>query len=86
MPKEVKVKQAEAAKPAAFDPASLSTEQQSLVVEEFLGIHPDFFLYSGLNIQLNVGKFNAYYRKLAKDTDTPRVVFNGWKPKGKRQW
>lgn len=86
MPKEVKVKQAEAAKPAAFDPASLSTEQQALVVEEFLGVHPDYFLYEGNQVKINLGKFDAYYRKLAKDTDTPRNIFNGWKPKGKRQW
>ena len=86
MPVKAKVIQAEAAKPAAFDPASLSIKQQELVVEEYLGIHPDFFIYAGLNVKLNVGKFNAYYRKLAKDTDTPRVAFNGWKPKGNRQW
>ena len=85
MPEKKKVKQEKAAQPVAFDPASLSIKQQEEVVHEYLGIHPDFFIYAGLNIQLNVGKFNAYYRKLAKETDTPRVVFNGWKPKGSRQ-
>ena len=84
--KKVVSTQAKAVKPAAFDPKNLSTEEQELVVQEFLGIHPDFFIYSGLNVQLNTGKFNAHYRKLAKETDTPRVVFNGWKPKGTRQW
>jgi hypothetical protein len=86
MPKEVEVKQAGAAKLAAFDPASLSTEQQELVVEEFLGYHPKYFIYSGLNVQLNFGRFEAEERRIAKATGEPRKAFNGWKPKGNRQW
>lgn len=59
-------------KPAAvgFNPAGLSREEQEAVVEEYLGVHPRYFLYKGLNIQLNHGKFRAEGHH-----------FNGWKPK-----
>lgn len=53
----------------AFDPASLSLEDQAAVVAYFLGVHPRYFLYKGLNIQLNHGKFR-----------TDGHAFNGWKP------
>jgi hypothetical protein len=52
-----------------FDPRTLTKEQQAAVVEEYLGIHPRFFLYKGLNIQLNHGKFRH-----------AGFHFNGWKP------
>jgi hypothetical protein len=55
--------------PKGFDPSALSLEEQAAVVEEFLGVHPRYFLYKGLNIQLNHGKFRFEGH-----------AFNGWKP------
>lgn len=52
-----------------FDPASLSPEEQAAVVAYFLGVHPRYFLYKGLNIQLNMGKIMF-----------DKKQFNGWKP------
>ena len=60
-------------KSAVFDLKKLSVEQQEAVVEEFLGVHPRFLLYSGLNIKLNHGKFRA-----------DGNAFNGWKPASNR--
>ena len=28
-----------------FDPSDLTIEEQELVLEEYLGIHPDYFIY-----------------------------------------
>lgn len=53
-----------------FDPKKLTLEQQALVVEEFLGVHPRYFLYEGLQIKLNHGAFRHDGHH-----------FNGWKPK-----
>lgn len=60
-------------KSAAFNPKKLSIEQQEAVVEEYLGVNPRYFLYKGLNIQLNHGKFRG-----------DNNAFNGWKPASKR--
>lgn len=38
-----------------FDPAALSKEQQAAVVELYLGVHPKYFVYQGLQIGLNLG-------------------------------
>ena len=70
MPKEKKV---EVAKPKKFSPSDLSVEEQEAVVEEYLGVHPKFFLYKGLNIQLNHGQFRAAGNH-----------FNGWKPQSNK--
>lgn len=56
--------------PAPFDPGALTKEQQEAIVEEYLGVHPKYFLYKGLNIALNMGKFRFDGKH-----------FNGWKPK-----
>jgi hypothetical protein len=61
---------AESKKEAKFNPSSLSKEQQEAVVELYLGVHPQYFLYKGLNVQLNHGKFRR-----------AGLAFNGWKPK-----
>ena len=53
----------------SFEPSKLSKEQQEAVVEEYLGVHPKYFLYRGLNIQLNHGRFSHEGN-----------AFNGWKP------
>ena len=76
----------QAVKPAAFNPAKLSIEQQESVVEEFLGVHPKYFLYQGNNIKLNFGRYEAENRRIAEKTGEPRVYFNGWKPKARRDW
>lgn len=52
-----------------FDPKDLTKEQLESCVEEYLGVHPRYFLYEGLQVKLNFGLFN--YEK---------NVFNGWKP------
>ncbi len=83
---ENKVKKERAAKPAAFDPAGLSIEQQEEVVKFYLGVHPDFFLYQGNIIKLNFSRYEAENRRIAEKTGEPRVCFNGWKPKGRRDW
>lgn len=67
-------------KKAGFDPASLTKEQQEAVVEEYLGYHPNYFLYEGLSVRLNHGKLEAEERNKAKKTGKPRKFFNGWKP------
>lgn len=61
------------AKPKKFSPSSLSREEQEAVVEHYLGVHPKYFLYKGLNIQLNMGiyRFDGHH-------------FNGWKPKANK--
>ncbi len=60
-------------KRVVFNPKNLTTEQQQAVVEEYMGVHPRFFLYSGLNIKLNHGLFRNHGN-----------AFNGWKPASKR--
>ena len=75
------VKKSGAVKPAPFDPSKLTKEQQELVVKEYLGVHPRFFLYDGLQIKLNHSRFEAENRTEAERTGKPRVWFNGWKPK-----
>ena len=68
-------------KEAVFDPASLTNEQLEAAVEEYLGIHPKYFLYEGLAIRLNHGFFEADQREVSKRTGKPRKWFDGWKPK-----
>ena len=75
------VKKNGAVKSALFDPSKLSKEQQEAVVKEYLGVHPRFFLYDGLQIKLNHGRFEAENRTESERTGEPRVWFNGWKPK-----
>lgn len=67
-----------------FNPKDLTIEQQEEVVKEYLGVHPDYFLYKGQNIKLNWGRYESDNRRIEKETGNPRVIFNGWKPKGKR--
>ena len=45
------VKKAAASK--KFDPASLSYEEAGLVLENFLGVHPKYFIYESGQIKLN---------------------------------
>ena len=67
-------------KPAPFDPKKLSKEQQESVVEEYLGIHPFYFMYEGLNIKLNYSKFCADERSKEKaDPKYIRKHFTFWK-------
>ena len=40
-----------------FDPASLSKEEQEAVIEHYLGVHPKFFIYWGLILEVDV--FNS---------------------------
>ena len=58
------------AKRKKFSPSDLSSEQQADVVEAYLGIHPRYFLYRGLNIRLNHGKYRSDGNH-----------FSGWKQK-----
>ena len=58
----------------AFDPASLSKGEQALVVEHYLGVHPKYFVYEGLKV--NVDIWNMEYDK---------KHFNGWKPQLEEQ-
>lgn len=62
-----------AANTAAFDPSELTEEQQKLVVEHFLGVHPDFFVFEGLQIKADVYKMNYAGKH-----------WNGWK--GQKLW
>lgn len=57
----------------AFDPSELSFEEQAETVAYFLGVHPRYFLYKGLNIQLNHGQFRGDGHH-----------FNGWKPQSQK--
>ena len=44
-----------AAKPAPFKPENLSKQEQESVVEYFLGAHPKYFVYEGVqNIKVDV--------------------------------
>jgi hypothetical protein len=60
-------------KAEVFNPSALSLEAQEKVVEQYLGVHPKYFLYRGLNIQLNHGQFRH-----------DGLHFNGWKPKSNK--
>lgn len=64
------------AEKAPFKPSDLTLEQQALVVEEYLGVHPDFFIYKGPFIQVNLGKFRSHHRGTG-------VTFGKWKPKAR---
>ena len=68
-------------KEAVFNAASLTKEQQEAVVEEYLGFHPDYFLYEGRQITLNISQMEYDERVKAEKTGEPRKWFNGWKPK-----
>lgn len=70
---DVQEMEPEAVAGSNFDPASLSLEEQEAVVAYYLGVHPRYFLYSGLNIKLNMGKFSF-----------DKHAFNGWKPASSR--
>ena len=67
-------------KEAAFNAASLTKEQQEAVVEEYLGVHPHYFLYEGKQIQLNISQLEYDERQKNLKTGEPRKWFNGWKP------
>ena len=71
-------------KEAAFNAASLTKEQQEAVVQEYLGIHPNYFLYEGRQITLNISQFEYDERVKAEKTGEPRQWFNGWKPNMKK--
>lgn len=62
-----------AVKKAPFNPNDLTLQEQALVVKEFLGVHPDFFIYKGTEIKINLGKYRNYYRDSGE-------YWNGWKP------
>ena len=54
-------------KPKNVPKAKLSDEEKALIVEEYLGVHPKYFVYTGLQIGLDIwtlehdGKhFNGY--------------------------
>ena len=64
-------------KEAAFDPASLTKEQQKAVVEQYLGYNPDYFIYEGRQITFNLSQFEYDERK---KQGADRKFFNGWKP------
>ena len=59
-------------KQGAVKPAPLTIEEKENIVEEYLGVHPRYFLYSGNNIKLNTGmhRFDGFH-------------FNGWAPNKK---
>jgi len=57
-----------ASTPKKFDPKSLNKDQQELVVEEYLGVHPKWLMPKGLNLQLNMGGFRSEGK-----------LFDGWK-------
>ncbi len=71
----MKSKTAKKPEPAslAFDPASLTKEEQESVIELYLGIHPKYFLYVGTAIHIDV--YNAHLEK---------KPFNGFRPHMKR--
>jgi hypothetical protein len=70
---EIQEQKPEAVKSKQFDPSELSLEDQAATVAYFLGVHPRYFLYKGLNIQLNHGAFRSDGHH-----------FNGWKPQSSR--
>ena len=78
---ELQGEQEAVVEPIPFDPKNLSKEQQESVVEEYLGFHPKYFLYDGLQVKLNLSRFEAENRAEAKRTGEPRKWFNGWNPK-----
>ena len=56
-----------------FDPKSLSVEQQESVIEEYLGIHPRYFVYRGITIEVDIysnrrngNSFNGFLPDLEK--------------------
>ena len=59
-------------KQGAVKPAPLTIEEQEQVVEDYLGVHPRYFMYVANNIRLNTGmhRFDGFH-------------FNGWKPNKK---
>jgi len=68
--------------PKKFNPKDLTIEQQEAVIEYYLGYHPRYFLYDGLQIKMNVGRFEADERsQQAKNPKYGRRWFNGWNPK-----
>jgi len=82
MAKQTKSTGSEAVKPAAFDPKSLTIEQQEAVVEEYLGYPPKFFMYEGTKIRFNRSRYEAESRNATEaNPKIPRLWFNGWKPK-----
>jgi hypothetical protein len=73
-----------AAKSAPFNPKKLTIEQQEAVVEEFLGIHPRYFIYAGQQIMLDLSRFEHENRNESARTGAPRKWFSGWKPNTKK--
>ena len=52
-----------------FNPKDLTMEQQALVVEEFMGCHPKFYIYEGHKLKVDLwnlereGKpWNGYFK------------------------
>ena len=85
MAKQIESKGSGAGKPAPFDPKNLTTEQQKAVVHEYLGYHPDYFMYEGTKIRFNRSRFEAEERnKVSENPKYDRQWFNGWKAKEKR--
>ena len=72
------------AKLAPFDPAKLTIEQQEMVVEEYLGYHPKYFLYVGNKILFNESRFSHEERSKIEKNGGNRKWFNGWKPNKKK--
>lgn len=64
-------------KEAAFNPASLSIEEQEAVVEHYLGLHPKYYVYEGGFI-INVTHNMPWIAQQGVD-------FNGFKPALKEQ-
>ena len=57
-----------------FNPKELSKEQLESCVEEYLGIHPRYLLYTGNKISLNVTKLHE------DGTDLPPYEIFAFKP------
>ena len=42
-----------------FDPSSLTEEQQAMVVEQYLGVHPKYMLIEKNKVKINHGRMKA---------------------------
>jgi hypothetical protein len=52
-----------------FNPASLSKEEQEAVIEHYLGVHPKYFVYRGIDLSVDIYNLNL-----------DRKTFNGFLP------
>lgn len=59
-----------ASPPKELDPASLSQEDQEAVVEFYMGCHPKYYVYQGLQLNVDIYSMNRDGVK----------GFNGFKP------